>query len=85
MTLPSSAIKVNPLTVAAAPAPVKPCVSEPTIEGTCMRRPAFTMRTRTVPVIPVVTGAGGVPLTPAEAANSEAVALVLLNASPSIR
>src|SRR6516225_8112398 len=65
MTLPSSAIRVNPGTVAAAPAPLNPWVNDPTIEGTCMRNPALTRRTRTVPVIPVVTGV--VPLTPAVA------------------
>ena len=44
------------MAVADAPAPLNPCVCDPTIEGTCMRRPAFTSRARTVPVIPWVTG-----------------------------
>src|SRR5579864_2097926 len=75
--LPSSAINVNPVTGFAVavinPAPVKPVVCDPTIAGTCMRRPAFTRRTRTVPVpgIPEVAGTAGVPVTPAVAANSE--------------
>ena len=43
--LPSSAIRPMP---GVAVVPVK----EPTIEGTCMRKPAFTMRTKTLPVTP---------------------------------
>src|SRR6266404_2025619 len=46
-TLPSSAMSENPET-AGLP------VSAPTTEGTCMRRPAFTKRTRAVPVAGVV-------------------------------
>src|SRR5580704_9461707 len=69
--LPSSAINVNPATVADVPAPLKPVVLDPTMEGTCIRRPAFTRRANTVPVIPVVTATGGVPAVPAVAANSE--------------
>jgi len=42
---------------AARPAQTAVPVCEPTIEGTCMRRPAFTMRTNTVPVTPVTPGA----------------------------
>src|ERR1700758_2643410 len=85
--LPSSAIRVNPATVAAAPAPLKPCVCDPTIDGTCMRRPAFTKRTRTVPVggIPAVTGTGGAPVTPAVAWNNDSEGLVLLSATPLIK
>src|SRR5215472_12542940 len=55
---PSSAINANPLTVAVAPAPLKPWVSDPTMEGTCIREPAFTRRAKIVPLIPVVTGEG---------------------------
>ena len=47
---PSCAINPNPGTDAP--------VWEPTIEGTCIRRPALTMRTRTVPVIPEVAVPG---------------------------
>src|SRR6516165_12460717 len=84
--LPSSAIKVNPLTVAVAePDPLKPVVSELTMEGTCIRRPAFTKRAKTVPVSPVVTGAVAPAGTPAYAANTEAAALVILNARPLMR
>ena len=53
-------------------------VCDPTIDGTCMRKPAFTMRTKTVPEIPVVA-------VPAVALNTEAAAFVLLNAAPLIR
>src|SRR6516165_5136745 len=64
--LPSSAIKVNPLTVAAAePDPLKPVVSEVTMEGTCIRRPAFTRRAKIVPLILVVAGAVAPPGLPA--------------------
>src|SRR5438309_820739 len=65
-TLPSSAMSENPLT----PAPV--CA--PTIDGTCMRKPAFTRRTRTLPVAPVATAVT------AEAAKSEVDGLVLSKA-----
>src|SRR5215469_12249112 len=82
--LPSSAIKVNPLTVAGAePAPLKPVVDELTMEGTCIRRPAFARRAKTVPVIPEVTGA--LVGMPAYAANTEAAAWVLSNARPLMR
>src|SRR6516164_8940998 len=84
--LPSSAIKLNPLTGAVAePDPLKPVVSELTMEGTCIRRPAFARRAKIVPAIPVVTGAVAPPGMPAYAANTEAAALVLLNATPLIR
>src|SRR5215469_5618380 len=76
--LPSSAIKENPLTVAAAvPPPLKPVVSELTMEGTCIRKPAFTRRAKTVLVEekPVVTGGGVAPGMPAYAANTESAAL----------
>src|ERR1700722_402848 len=76
--LPSSAINVNPATVAACPAPEKPVVCDPTIEGTCIRRPAFTRRAKTVPVI-------GLAAVPGVAANSEVDAPVLLNGTPLIR
>src|SRR5215472_17825765 len=82
---PSSAISVNPLTGAAAPAPLKPWVSDPTMEGTCIRRPAFTRRAKTVPAIPVVTGGAAAPGKPAYAANTEAEPLVLLNGTPLMR
>src|SRR5215469_2178529 len=71
--LPSSAIKV------------KPVVSELTMEGTCIRRPAFARRAKIVPVIPVVTGVVAPPGTPAYAANTEAAGLALLNARPLMR
>jgi len=51
--LPSSAINWNPVTVVVAPAPFCPVVCDPTIAGTCIRKPAFTMRTKTVAVTPV--------------------------------
>src|SRR6516162_10590808 len=71
--LPSSAIRENPV---GGVSPVPVC--DPTIEGTCMRRPAFTSRTRMVPVLKVRPEAGLV-------ANSEADGLVLLNATPLMR
>src|SRR5215472_6127802 len=84
--LPSSAIKVNPLTVAVVePDPLKPVVSELMMEGTCIRRPAFARRAKIVPVIPVVTGVVAPPGTPAYAANTEAAGLALLNARPLMR
>ena len=84
-TLPSSAIKVNPATVAAAPAPLNPRVNDPTIEGTCIRGLAFTRRARMVPLIPVMTAVGGLPVTPAVAWNNDIAGLVLLNATPLMR
>src|SRR5258707_15207688 len=83
-TLPSSAISAKPAGGSAGATAVPVC--DPTIAGTCMRRPALTRRTSTVPVIPVVTGTtGGVLVVPAEAANTEAAALVLSNARPVTR
>src|SRR3984893_6640316 len=82
--LPSSAIRLNPGT-ATAVVPVATTggvVCAPTIDGTCLREPAFTKRTKTFPVAPVAT-----PVT-AEAANSDglvAAGPVLLNATPLIR
>src|SRR5882762_1847620 len=73
--LPSSAISVNPATVAAAPAPVTPVVCAPTIEGTCMRKPALTRRTKTVPVLGFRRVAGAV-------GKRDQAALVLLNGPP---
>src|SRR6266478_6443644 len=57
--LPSSATRLNPATGAGV-TPVGTTagvVSDPTIDGTCMRKPALTKRTRTLPV----TGAVDVP------------------------
>lgn len=51
-TLPSSATIEKPGTPAVA-------VIEPTMEGTCMRKPAFTKRSRTVPVTGAVDVPGG--------------------------
>src|SRR6516165_12578654 len=76
-TFPSSAISVNPPTVAEAPAPLKPVVCDPTIEGTCMRRPAFTRRARTVPVHAPAQ-------VPCDTAHYEGAGFVLLNATPLI-
>ena len=65
-------------------------ICDPTIEGTCIRDPALTRRTSTVPVaeIPVVTGVvtGGVPevVVPAVAANNELSGVVRLNPTPLI-
>ena len=72
-TLPSSAINENP---AGAGTAVPVCA--PTIEGTCMRSPAFTRRTRMLPVIPVVA-------VPTMALNTECVGVVLSKAWPLIR
>src|SRR5437016_14584848 len=69
--LPSSAISEKPEGGVVAGATATP-VCVPTIDGTCMRRPAFTKRTSTFPV----TTADG------QAGNHEANALVLLNATP---
>src|SRR5450432_2053793 len=68
--LPSSAISEKPDggTVAAP-------VCDPAIAGTCMREPAFTRRTSTLPVTP---GAG-------DTRNSEPEILVLSNATPLMR
>ncbi len=59
--------------------PFAPATCDPTIEGTCIRKPALTMRTRTDPVVPaagaIVAGVIG---------KSEAAAFVLLNATPLI-
>ena len=76
--LPSSAISENPAGGTVAGATAIP-VCDPTIDGTCMRKPAFTKRTKTVPVVPAVTPVTG------EVANSEGLgvtALALLNATP---
>ena len=70
--LPSSAISEKPGRPRVVP------VCDPTIEGTCMRKPAFTRRTSTFPV-PAVRPVAG------EVGNSEAAALVLLNATPLMR
>ena len=78
MRLPSSAIKVNPVTVADPPVPLKPVVCDPTMAGTCMREPAFTRRTRTLPVIVAVA-------VPEVAGNSDSVGLALLKPTPLIR
>src|SRR5215469_927540 len=63
---PSSAIRENP------EVPVPVC--DPTMEGTCMRRPALTMRTRIVP------GALGVRPEAGAVGNSEPDGAVLLKA-----
>src|SRR5882672_1545189 len=70
--LPSSAISEKPEVA------VVPLVCAPTIDGTCMRKPAFTKRTKTVPVTPVAGNVG----------NSDglrAEATVLLNPMPFTR
>ena len=68
-TLPSSAMSEKPATAVGVP------VCALTIDGTCIRRPALTRRTSTVPVTPL---AGAV-------ANNEAAAFVLSKAVPLIR
>src|SRR5438105_11150448 len=73
-TLPSSAISENPEGGVVAGATATP-VCAPTIDGTCMRRPALTRRTSTVPVT-------GALLEPGAAANSEAEEFVLSKARP---
>ena len=75
--MPSSATRLKPGTAAAVVpvATTSGVVSAPTIEGTCIRDPAFTRRTSTLPVTPVAGAA----------ANSEVAALVLLNATPLMR
>src|ERR1700721_1631324 len=85
--LPSSAISEKPAGATPLVGPLVGAtpVGEPTIAGTCMRRPALTRRTNTLPVIPVVTGTGTPePFTvvPAVALNNEPAAFVLLNATP---
>src|SRR6266403_6036106 len=72
--LPSSAISEKPAGGTVAGATAAP-ICDPTIEGTCMRKPALTKRTKTDPVT-------GVAAVPGKAANSEAGALVLLKADP---
>ena len=55
-------------------------VCDPTIEGTCMREPALTMRTRTVlGAVPAASVDAGL------AANNELLACVLSNPTPLIR
>src|SRR6516162_10085269 len=79
--LPSSAISEKPpvgVVVVVVTVPlvvvVVMFVCAPTIDGTCMRKPALTKRTRTFPVtVPGVTE------------NCDPAALVLLNATPLIR
>src|SRR5437870_12573384 len=78
--LPSSAISEKPPGGSAGATAVPVC--DPTTEGTCMRRPAFTRRSKTVPVIPVVTGRPVVASVPAAALNTEAAACVLANDTP---
>src|SRR3974390_595741 len=79
--LPSSAMILNPPTIgfAAVPgAPVAPATCDPTIAGTCMRNPALTRRTKTLPLVPAVAGA----IVAGEIEKADAVAFVLLNATP---
>ncbi len=71
-TLPSSAISAKPGTATLPPAGIT-CV--PTMDGTCMRRPALTKRTRTWPV-------SGVTLA---VENCERAGLLRSNATPLIR
>src|SRR6266403_5059564 len=85
--LPSSAISEKPAGGTVAGATAIP-VCDPTIEGTCMRKPALTKRTKTFPVIPVVTGVTTpvvLVVVPAMARNNEGLmvaVLALLNATP---
>src|SRR5271169_1814394 len=72
-TLPSSAMIEKPLILEVV-VPTACEVSDPTIEGTCMREPAFTNRTKTFP--PGVSPVAGL------TANNEDAALVRLNATP---
>jgi hypothetical protein len=67
--LPSSAISEKPLVA------LPSAVCDPTIEGTCMRKPAFTKRTKTLPVTAVAGKVG----------NSEFAAMFLLKPTPLIR
>src|ERR1700686_5811493 len=73
-TLPSSATIEKPLILELV-VPTGCVVSDPTIEGTCMREPAFTNRTKTFPV-PGVSPVAGL------TANNGDGGLVLLNATP---
>src|SRR6266478_8132428 len=77
---PSSATRLNPGTAAATVVggTTAGVVTAPTIDGTCMRKPALTKRTNTVPVTPVAAAGG-------RGATSEVVGLVLLNATPLIK
>src|SRR5579883_3228498 len=52
-TFPSSAISENP--AGGGPDPPVP-VCDPTIEGTCIRSPALTRRTRTLPLYYLING-----------------------------
>ena len=74
-TLPSSAIRANPPGHAVAGATGVQGTVDPTIEGTCMRKPALTRRTSRLPE----TGAAAAPM---DAANTEPAGLVLLKATP---
>src|SRR5882757_4496493 len=74
-TLPSSAIRAKPDEGAGTVLVTLP-VCAPTMDGTCMRRPAFTKRTSTVlgaAAVPCATVAGSV-------GNSDAAPLVLSKA-----
>src|SRR5208283_5144949 len=73
--LPSSAITLKPVTMGFVP-PVAPAACDPTIAGTCIREPALTSRTRTLPVPEAGAIVAG------EIGNSEPPAFVLLNATP---
>ena len=77
-TLPSSAINANPPGHVVAGANGVQGNVDPTIEGTCIRRPALTRRTSKVPET-------GVAAAPVSAGNTEAEACVLSNAMPLIR
>src|ERR1700676_26482 len=84
-TLPSSATSVMPGTGAVA----GPVVG-PTIDGTCMRRPALTRRTSTLPAtvgVHVVAGDTGVQvaLDSGLTGYRDAATLVVSNARPLIR
>src|SRR5271165_6387123 len=76
--LPSSAMILKPVTMGFVP-PVAPATCDPTIAGTCIRKPALTRRTKTEPVVPavgaIIAGVTG---------KSEPPALVLLNGTPLI-
>src|SRR5271166_6095926 len=75
--LPSSAMILKPVTMGFVP-PVAPATCDPTIAGTCIRKPALTRRTKTEPVPVAGAMAAGV------IGKSEAAAAVLLNATPLI-
>src|SRR5437660_12918551 len=81
--LPSSAISEKPPGGSAGATAVPVC--DPTTEGTCIRRAAFTMRSKTVPVIAVVTVRPVDASVPAAALNSEGAAFVLSIDAPLIR